>query len=484
MSGAVRVVANIFATFTSRSLSALLTFLLLLYMARMWGVSRYGQYAAIFGFFLLVQQLPLLGLHTMIARDTAAAPHLAHRQTASLAVAGCVVGLLLGLITGAVGEILYSPAQRLGFWFIGIALLPTAAILAIEHMLIGQERLSLVAVVNIAENILRLVIIAGIIHFGGSLSAVCFAFATLRFLTLIIYLPQNRVGAELWQVGAGWDTIAPTLKEMPVFLASMLLSTGLSRFDIVLLSNLAPAEEVGYYGVATRLYELAMMVPSVLIVVLFPMMSRLLVADRSLFERLYRLGFRLALLVGVPCALLVASLAGPGITTVFGLEFAPAGAAFGVLVFATVATAANQILATVLIVTNQQRLDMMSLVPGCAVLIGLLVILVPTAGATGAAMAVLGANVAVLIVRRAYVLRTVPNDSLAPSDVLVPLAGALAFLACQAPPFGNAALKVPLGLLAYGLVAWAAKGISQRDLQTLQSCVASPRRTPSRSELA
>ena len=109
-------------------------------------------------------------------------------------------------------------------------------------------------------------------------------------------------------------------------------------------------------------------------------------------DALVGLLLRYGLLIGIVCASLGAALAAPLLSSVFGLRYADATLPLQLLLFAAVGTAVNQLVACVLLVRHQQRLDLLCLTVGVIVLIPGLFIGIKAFGPWGAGLAVLVAT--------------------------------------------------------------------------------------------
>jgi O-antigen/teichoic acid export membrane protein len=200
------------------------------------------------------------------------------------------------------------------------------------------------------------------------------------------------------------------LREVPTYLGIVVCASLVSRLDVLLLSRLSTPEQLGWYAAPSRLYELGLMVPQVIVAVLYPHLVALKAAGSQELPRVVGAAAVLPLLAGVPVLIAIAWHAGL-VLQVFKIDAAPAAAALALLLAAMVVMGLNQLLATCMMVYDQQLLDLRALVTLCAVQGLALLAVVPRWGAAGAAAVVLGTLMLVTLLRARWVGRQL---SLAP----------------------------------------------------------------------
>ena len=463
-----------------RFLGALLGVLLAIYMARNWSVDAFGQYSIIFNYFLLLQQAPLLGLHFLLARNAAARPEDRRSEMVTAGSLGLVVSVPLAIGLGLIGQFLYPSGLHASFALIGVSLAPTALIMVIEMMLVGQERLSFVAFINILESALRLIVFITLIYFGARLTEIILAFVALRLVTLFLYLLDHKTFMLLQPSAFCRVTLSGFLRQAPILFSILVLSTAFSRFDVTFLSKLASDTDVAVYSIAARLYDLALIVPGMLVAVLLPILSRLHAESPDAVSELCRLVLRYGLIVGVPAVISISFAAPPIIRSVFGEKFAAAELPAQILMCATLVMAVSQLLATVLLVFDLQRFDVPCLTAGCLTLVIGLMFLIPALGIAGAALAVLCGAITQCVVRILIIHNKIGHsirfrDLNGPLLAGVSMVAAMYLVAARTP-----LLVIPIGLAAYVVVLRLSRSMSSNDIKSVKLLLAGTRRRPER----
>jgi O-antigen/teichoic acid export membrane protein len=162
--------------------------------------------------------------------------------------------------------------------------------------------------------------------------------------------------------------------------------------DLLLLSNLLPHDQLAVFGVATRVFSIiAFGVSAVYAVTLPELFAAHAGTDRS--ELLGKIGDANVAAVGVALALFgTILLGGPLLLWIFGPDFASGYLPLAILALALVIRAGFGPSALVLSLKERPYSTLPAIGLGLGVLIGLNIVLVPTAGLVGAAIAALVAQ--------------------------------------------------------------------------------------------
>jgi len=470
-----RVLRGVMSAGAMRIVTAVLSFLVIAFMARTWSIEQLGDYSALLAFFVLLQQAPLLGLHFRVTRETAARPDSLSRQVTCATALALGVALLLLLLLVGVGSALYPSHLHLAFWLVGLSLLPTGLIVAAEAVLLGQERMTAIAGVNIAENVLRTMAFLWLIGAGAGVDAVFAAFLALRVLAAAAFFLRCGLWVALDRRLLGRAALADYLRASPVFAGILLFTAGINRFDFIALSQLGTAADVGAYTVPYKIYEVTLMAPAIIVLVVYPVLARLFEDDRPAFERTLRFLCTFNVIAGLPCAVAVAALAEPIVGLLFGDGFVSTAPVLGLLVFCTVLLGLDQAMTAGLLAAHRQKLDLYVLAGTFAAYLVLLAVLIPAWGYMGAAVATFAAALVQVVLRYAFARALFVSRA-----VLLRLGAALVAAACMAaavwatsgwpPP-----LALPAWFAVYGTVLLLLRGVSTDDLRLVRSLIAARR---------
>lgn len=411
MSGMGQVLINVVSATAMRVISAALSFAFFVIIARQRDPAFVGAFSTIFTLFAFSQMLPLLGLHLSLVRD-AARPG---ADIATLAANALIIGLVatagLGVMLGLVGETLYPQDIHGSLWLVAACLPFHASMLVGDSMLIGRERLALVALINGGESLLRVSGWIVIVILGGGLTALSMWMFAARVLAVGFHRHWGGLHHLSFRT-VSWAGITAHLRTIPVFLGIALAAAIIARLDSLLLPLVGGLEALAIYMVAFKVYEAALMVPQSLSMALFPTIARLQAGPADAFTALMSQLLGLTLLLGLPCALLVAAFVDGPFLLVFGQGYADSVIVIRVLIFATVLVAADQIMSAAMLAAKHQNLDLAVLVTAGIGGVILLMTLIPVYGHLGAAVGVLSMISLQVTVRSTLLRRSIRLDYL------------------------------------------------------------------------
>jgi O-antigen/teichoic acid export membrane protein len=406
-----------------------LSFLLFWLLSHLLGSEALGAFSLLFGVYLFAQYLPLLGLYIAIVRDAALPETDMPRLIANANAIALPTGVVVAILIGTIGTVFYPQNLHTAFWLVGLSIVPTAWTDVVEASLMGQQRMSIMATVNLGEALLRALGGGIAVAQGFGLTGVFVVFFVCRCMAMLGYVMRSGLPhAPLRLIDQ--RRVRAYLHECPVFFAILVLSMLASRVDLFMLSRLVPLGEMGVYSVGTKIYEAMLMVPSVVATALYPALVGAREISINSYEKLISQAVFWALIIGLPFVIAMGILSTPLIALLFSAEFRSAASVLQWLAPATLLTALDQILACAMLSSGAQRKDLAALCLGVAVQIILIAILVSHFGITGAAAAVALAIGTRILWRLRWLMGT--TTSFSPTrQLLYPLLAGLPALSVQ-----------------------------------------------------
>jgi O-antigen/teichoic acid export membrane protein len=156
------------------------------------------------------------------------------------------------------------------------------------------------------------------------------------------------------------------------------------RLDVVILSTLATVEVVGCYAVAFKVAELFRPLGASLTFVLRPLLASLSTAEARLRGVVL---YRRVFLINLASVLVMAVVGGPAIVALFGQEFTPAVPAFQILLIGLAAHGADPVLNGYNVGIGRPEYNTYTALAGLLVTVAADLILIPSHGLIGAAIA-------------------------------------------------------------------------------------------------
>ncbi|WP_246691613.1 polysaccharide biosynthesis C-terminal domain-containing protein [Methylobacterium sp. WL12] len=223
------------------------------------------------------------------------------------------------------------------------------------------------------------------------------------------------------------------------------LGTLNARIGLLALAAFAGAAEVGLFTAGYRFFELGVAVAITLAAPLLPVFGRAVGAGTLPAQT--RLALRLVLSVAGPGVIAAWVLADPLVRLLFGPDYAASVPVLRIAALMAAAMIAATILFSALVALGRTGFAVPFSAAGCAVNAVLCLVLVPRAGATGAALAALAAEFAMLAVV-VFAFRRSVGAPLLPRDWPAILVPTLAMATCVlASPAALAPVALPAGAL-------------------------------------
>lgn len=442
--------------------------------ALFWSLTRHleqeqvGGFSVVMSAFFMVQLLPLMGLSIPIIRRIATNPgELASEVTNAFGFSG-PAGVLIALALGGWGQVAYGSALAVPMWLIALSLLPTSWIIVAETCLVGTERLPVIARANMMESVLRTVLALVAVLAGYGLGAVFTVFLALRIATALFYLRYAGLPAPSLR-HFNMACQRRNLAEVPVYCGIALVAAVMTRLDIFAVSSLKGLVETATYSAAARLYEAALMMPTVLSLVIMPMLARQFVASQARFRNILSLVVRCALVFGLGVALVAAAVAQPVIDLLYRPDLSGAAAVLRWLAFAAALMLTDVMLSSAMLAANAQRYDLRALVVGLAVLVAALIPGVHRFGAEGAAAAVVLSLIVRTAVRIHWATHHFGMQSVWPDLVRSLCCAGIAFAALLFSLHLGVVPSLAIALSCYAFTYVASGGLGARPLSHLRN---------------
>ena len=460
-----------FITFTI-ILRQVLTIIFTLVAANKLGAAGFGIYSAALGFVLLVGELFDFGLSSLLIRELSrhrGEEGYYYRNYLGIKLLIAIPSYLIIVFTGRI----------IGFSTEVVSLIPILAIFAFlagfekfnTGFFYAIERMEFETIIQTVRNTCILLFVV-LVLFSG-LGLVPFAWAVVAggsagFLAGITIIRRYISHIRPERHASFWKNIG---REVWPFGTAALLIATYQRIGIVILSTLVSDAEVGYYSVGYNIMGALLIVSVALTGSLNPIISRLTVTDRKKSLIVYRSGFKLLLLTGLPIATCGSILSTPIIKLLFSPEYLPASSSLIWFLWATPVIYIKSLADTTLNALNRQRIWLLSTAISAGINIGLNYLLIPKFSHVGAAMAFLFAQfVGFLIVYR--VIKSVLGGVKFVDTFIRPILPML--LVTTMVWFirnFNLALVITSAVVIYFLLCWYAGALGETEKELVISAV-------------
>jgi O-antigen/teichoic acid export membrane protein len=336
----------------------------------------------------------------------------------------------------------------------------------------GREHFLLPAIASIAQRLTATVVGIAMLMTRPDVTAVASAFVIAGIVNLLVLivgtrgrlLPPLRVSPR--------NTLALFRSTVPLGVYAIATSVYFG-VDMIILQRLAPAENVGWYAAAFRLFSVATILPSVVAgIALYPVLSRLSVDSRGDLRAVIDKTLTLLTVAGVAVGLVLMLFAERIVTVLYPAQaYAEAASALRLLAPGVVFIYVNWILASSLLSLHQER--RLAIVAVLAAVLNALANLIAISlyKQDGAALVTSLTELFVLVL----LARLMPRDLLGSEHVRVAtrtlLAAGATALVLSPIREQELFITVPLALSVFGLLAVGLQAVSRTDLLALRALV-------------
>lgn len=455
---------NVASLASSDFVSRLLLFAAGAYLTRTLTQAAFGRWSLAIAVASLTLSLASFGSEWVGVREIARRPASAtrtFRELILLKLAYCALAVLV--LFGA--SMVLPVAAQTRHLIQALCLLILAQYFLVNWVFQGIERMAVIGVARVANGIVYLVLVLSLV--GGDFH--------------VVRLPWLLGGTALAVTIAMWVRLPrpillgrgrPTLKGVG-FLARQSIPLGLSFILVSTMYYVGPVVlgvfhtevQVGLYGAAFRAVWVVVGLSAAYHEALFPVISRL-VQDRPAAERLQSLSASLVFALAIPLGVGGTIVSGPLMALLFGHEYGRGGPAFAVLVWCASLILVNNVYARPLLADRRIMGYLRIVCAQAACFLAVCFVLVPRAGAVGAATAAVAGEIVGLVLYPIAARKVVRTPLLRFVAVPVIASLAMAALLVVTQPL-HVLAQVALGGAAYVAVFFFLRGMSLHEIREL-----------------
>lgn len=434
LSSGRRIFRNTVALVVLRVMMPAVSMILVFAISRVLGTDGLGQYTLAFTYLYFFVTVAPLGLYSVITRDGAQDTERLEDLVNHASTLGVVASLILTPLMAALGPLLgYDRGATTAIVIASLALLPSTLGMLYDGAFVARERMDYLAVVALVESAIKVGLAGPALLLGYGLPTVIALAVVGRFMANAIAVRFLRSLDVRVRLGHRLDLLKELLGTAPTFVAIAIFATLYWRIDVFMLSKMGSVEDVGLYGAAWRLLELALVIPHSFCLSLYPQLAAAVRTDHAQLLRLGRLAMRFLAATSLPLAAWITLIAPDVMQMLYGQAFGSAGGTLTILMWTLVPYGWVRYHAYVLIAAELQTIDLALNIILTIVNVTLNLYLIPTYGPWGAGLATLVSMVVYAIAQVIYLRWRTPELASALRVNSIPLAGAVAMIALTWP---------------------------------------------------
>lgn len=385
------MISKLFGMILARLTSPLVSFLIIVLVARKWGGELLGQYNTVWVWLVIFQYISLLGITEYITRELGSDK----TKTAKYLTHGLLLVMFSSLICTAAmtsGALFLNYPDKVKYCIIAASLaLPfTACIMVCQAVFNAYQKIRYIAAASIAENALFLISGSVVILKGYGLLSLIWSLVLVRVFASALNLTVTVKYIVPLDFQIDWGFFRRMLPPVIVFGLTGVAFHIFMRADIIMISKMKDMSTVGLYTSASKLIEICTMLPLTFYFLNLPVAADAYKNFReSAHRKLENLAEKFFILVffifgfGIIFAEMILAI-------IYGKPFAESATVLRVLLIAFLIHSVEITLEMSCQSAGYQKVAMYIAVFRAAANIALNLVLIPVWGALGASLATLG----------------------------------------------------------------------------------------------
>lgn len=377
-----------FITFSSIA-TKIIAFLVAICLARHLGVEYFGKYNFVITYLMMFGFVASFGLEPVVIRETSRDPSLIDKIMDNSILIRFVTSVIAILLAIIFIKIMKFPADATFYVILtsGVLLFQGLSSL-VESLFQSQLKMEYTAVSWILSKIIfGLLVLLVILQEGGLIGIFLAYFASEVSRTFISFIYSKKFSNFSFNLEI--KVCKNLVKESLPFVLGYGLFVLYNRFDILMLSKMQGDLAVGFYSAAYKLTEPLLFLPSALATTLMPVMANLFVRDKDKLNYTYNLGTKYIFMLMLPITIGGFLLSDEIISIIYKQAFINSSLVFKILTVTIIFNSLNSIQTALLMSTNKQQLNNLSVSICAALNIILNFILIPKYSYVGAGVATL-----------------------------------------------------------------------------------------------
>ncbi|MBI3995990.1 MAG: flippase [Nitrospirae bacterium] len=410
-----RIAKNVVVLVGAEVIGSVLNLVTIALIARALGVGGFGRYSFVMAIVAVFQLVADVGVTNIFIREVATKKEeLARWLGAAKSLVWCLSFLSFLLMVLAFRISSADPQIHLAGYIMGAAVLATFHAVVYNAVFRAFEEMEYNALGFTLHKILLLALVFTAITQGYGLIGIFTAYLAANLSLWVFFYslvfkrhlrPRLRFDPGLWRT---------LLKEsIPLGIGIIIRRIGWQA-DILILTAIGTPLSVGLFSAAYKIIQAVNLLPTVLAMPLFPVLSRLAVDSPQKLLKTYGQCVKIFCIVSLPIVVLLSELAPWIIRICFGPEFSGAAPALALLAAALLFLFPTALFSSLFTALGLQRLFTVS--SGIALGINIVIdfLLIPSYGYIGACVGTLLAEITLFVIGSYYLARAGYRISLLP----------------------------------------------------------------------
>lgn len=406
---------------TAHIVEKVISFIIIIILARYLGVEGYGIYALALSFIQLLSQLFDGGLNCLLMRETARKvadrQQLLGRVLAGKVIMGIVV--FFGIVCLVIA-LAYPKDALYSILIYGIAMIILSFANTFRAIFIALEKAEFEGLLLTLNRFLLLGGIIFCVVSGIKIPEIMVSYlvSSLIILWLSSYLCNKIFYSPSWDINC--KSIKDLFKEAMPFAVGAMMAEIFFNIDTVMVSKMVGLESVGYYNAAYKLSYSGILLANTMTLAIYPYLSKNWLEDKDKVFGIFGKLFKILIILSMAFSLTAAILSKNIIVLVFGEQFKESIVLFQFLVFSLPSFFLVHLTNRTLDAIGEQRFKANTMIAGVIINVVLNFILIYRFKAIGASIATIATSVFVVAVHTIYLRRRMGFPSIGMPFIKIP----------------------------------------------------------------
>jgi Membrane protein involved in the export of O-antigen and teichoic acid len=366
-----------------------LALLISINLARYLGVEYFGEYNFVIAYLSLFIFLANFGLDSILIRDLSRKKFdvdIFVSNVLMIRILTCSFSIILSI---AIVNFLGYPAETImHVSLLSLILMFQGLSYLFESVFHSNLKMYYSSISMVISKLFFAIAVFILITLGDSLISFFYAYIVAEFIRVLISIYYSKkfvcvckhIDIELWKY---------LLKESMPFIVGYALFIVYYRIDILMLSKIEGNLAVGYYSAAYKLTDPLLFIPGAFASVLMPIMARKYISDQMDLKEIYSVGSKYILQLMFPISILLYFFSEDLIHLLYTDNYYASIYTLKILSLTVILNSLNSIQNSLLVASDRQKLNTISVGVCCILNIVLNLVLIPIYSYNGAAIATL-----------------------------------------------------------------------------------------------
>lgn len=331
-----KVIKSTSILFLAQIVSYILSFFYTMYIARYLGAEKFGILSFAIAFTGICGILLDFGLSTLMIREVARNKDLAGKYLGNITLIKIMLTLatfgLISIITNIAG---YPKLTRQIVYLIALSVIFKSFSNTLNSIFQAFEKIEYFSISKILENSLMFIFILIGIHKKIDIVEFSIIYVFVSII-IVIYSLICTYRLNIEKISIDIRSWIDIIKEALPFGFTVVFVTIYYWIDTVMLSFMKGYDSVGLYSAPYKLTMALLVIPSVVNVVAFPLMSKFYITSKESYKIIYEKYFKYMVIVGIPIGFGTTLLAEKIILFTFGEDYINSASALMILVWSSI----------------------------------------------------------------------------------------------------------------------------------------------------